>query len=322
MRRHGIPTAPFSIHDDFETAARETRTRALPLVIKADGLAAGKGVHIARSRSEVERALRAMLVEGAFGEAGRRVVVEDALEGMELSLFALSDGYNHRILGCAQDYKRAFDGDRGPNTGGMGAFSPVPVVDGPLLRDIESRILVPTLAGILDEGAPYRGFLYLGLMLTSEGPQVLEYNCRLGDPEAQVLLPRLRSDFLALVLACDAGDATAEPLELEARSAVGVVLASEGYPHSPLTGRPVHGLEAAREKARVFSAGLARRGGGWQTSGGRILTVVGTGDDLGEARARAYEALGAIRVPGAFSRSDIALQVPERETWRSRASAS
>jgi phosphoribosylamine--glycine ligase len=323
MRRAGIPTPGFAVYDDFDRAAAAIRRHALPLVIKADGLAAGKGVHVLASRDEAERVLRTMLVDGAYGEAGRRVVVEEALDGVELSVFVVTDGYTHRMLGCAQDHKRAWDGDRGPNTGGMGAYSPVPFVDDALLRDIELRIVAPTLAGMLDAGAPYRGFLYLGLMLTTRGPQVLEYNCRLGDPEAQVLLPRLGSDLLDLVLSCEAGDASAAPLVLDPVSAVGVVIASEGYPGNPVSGRPIRGLDAARGRgALVYCAGVARQGEELVTRGGRVATVVGIGTDAAAARAQAYAAVGDIHVPGSFHRSDIARAALEREGWRSRVSAS
>jgi phosphoribosylamine--glycine ligase len=323
MRRHAIPTASFSIHDDFDAARSDVARRPLPFVIKADGLAAGKGVHVIQERDAAERALRGMMLEGAYGSAGRRVVIEEALTGVELSVFAISDGYSHRILGCAQDHKRAYDGDRGPNTGGMGAYSPPPLLEPSVLREIEARILTPTLAGMLDEGAPYRGFLYLGLMLTASGPQLLEYNCRLGDPEAQVLLPRIGTDFCELIEGADEGDVISAPLQLVADAAVGVVVASEGYPGKPAKGRPVRGIEAARERgAEVFCAGVARADTGLVTAGGRILSVVGKAATVPGARSRAYEALDAIAIPGAFHRTDIAQRAMARELWQSRASAS
>ncbi|HZM16031.1 MAG TPA: phosphoribosylamine--glycine ligase [Candidatus Krumholzibacteria bacterium] len=324
MGRHAIPTAPFSVHEDFAAARAAAAGRSLPFVIKADGLAAGKGVFVVQEHDEAVHVLRRLLVEGACGDAGRRVVLEDLLVGEELSVFVLTDGYNHRLLGCAQDHKRAFDGDRGPNTGGMGAYSPVPHLQDEVLAAVESRILAPTLAGMLDEGQPYRGFLYLGLMLTTAGPQVLEYNCRLGDPEAQVLLPRLRSDFLALLLAAAAGDVTAAPCALhEDRCTVGVVVASEGYPEAPQLDRPIHGLEAARELGvTVFAGGVRRHGTEWLTSGGRIVTVVGSDSSMAAARERAYAGVGALHIPGSFHRKDIALRALERASWQSRASAS
>ncbi len=323
MRRHGIPTAAFSIHGDYDEARAAVREHPLPLVIKADGLAAGKGVHIVRSLDEADAVLRAMLVDGEHGEAGRHVIIEAALTGPEVSVFAITDGYNHRILGCAQDHKRAFDHDEGPNTGGMGAYSPLPLLGDDIVRKVEAEILAPTLSGMLEEGVPYRGFLYLGLMLTPDGPQLLEYNCRLGDPEAQVLLPRIRSDVLDLLLAADAGEVTGAELQFSGDAAVGVVIASEGYPGSPAKGRPIEGLAAARQTgAEVFCAGVSKRNDALVTSGGRVVTVVGRGADVDEARARAYEAVDVIDIPGAFHRKDIAHQALERETWQSHLSAS
>jgi len=322
MRRQSIPTADFRAHGDLGAALADLRQRRLPVVVKADGLAAGKGVHVAATAAEAEASLHAMLVEGRYGDAGRTVILEEALCGPELSVFAIADGRKYRILGEARDHKRAGDGDRGPNTGGMGAFSPVPGVDAALRRRIETRILAPTLAGMADEGMPYRGFLYLGLMLTESGPQVLEYNCRLGDPEAQVLLPRLQSDFLQLLLAAEAGDLGTADLEVDAGAAVGVVLASEGYPEAPRTGRPLGGLEAARASgALVYCAGVSGRDGEWATSGGRICTVVGRGSSLAAARAEAYAALEHLEVEGAFYRRDIAAQSEEGTTCQDRASA-
>lgn len=323
MRRHDIPTADFSVHRDYESARAAARRRTPPYVVKADGLAAGKGVYVVRDHDEAEAALRALLLDGKLGDAGRAVIVEEALRGPEVSVFAITDGYNHRILGCAQDHKRAYDHDEGPNTGGMGAYSPLPLLDDAVLRDVETRILAPTLHGMLEEGAPYRGFLYLGLMLTPRGPQVLEYNCRLGDPEAQVLLPRIRSDVVDLFLAADAGDVTATEFAVDTDVAVGVVIASEGYPGAPAKGRPIRGLDAARAVgAAVFCAGVARRDDALVTSGGRVVTVVGRGASVDEARARAYEAVGVIEIPGGFHRRDIAHQAMEREAWQGRKSAS
>jgi phosphoribosylamine---glycine ligase len=323
MRRHDIPTAAFTVHDDYASALADVTARALPFVIKADGLAAGKGVHLVEDRETAGRVLRSMLVDGVNGEAGRRVVVEDLVVGEELSVFALTDGYNYRLLGCAQDHKRAFDGDQGPNTGGMGAYSPVPHVPESVLQAVVHRALVPTLAGMLEEGIPYRGFLYLGLMLTPTGPQVLEYNCRLGDPEAQVLLPRLRSDFLDLVLACLHGDVTACRFEIaQDLCTVGVVIASEGYPEKPQAARPIRGLEAARRAgATVYCAGVEKQGQDLLTHGGRVLTIVGSGASVGAAREVAYAGVGAIEIPGSFHRTDIAHRALERETWSQRSAS-
>lgn len=324
MRRHDIPTADFVVVEDIETARREVARRGLPLVLKADGLAAGKGVYIPQTPAEAEQALRALLLDQLHGPAGQRVVIERCLRGVELSVFAISDGYSYQLLGTARDHKRAFDGDCGPNTGGMGAFSPVPFVTTALLRDIECRILVPTLAGMLDEGAPFRGFLYLGLMLSEDGPFLLEYNCRLGDPEAQVILPRLQGDFVELCLATDAGDVQAAPVRWSEDAAVGIVLASAGYPASPESGKPVRGLEKARARGvEIFMAGVEDAGSGeLVTRGGRILTVVGRGRGIAEARSHAYAALAEVKIDGAFHRADIAALVEEKSTCPKSASAS
>jgi phosphoribosylamine--glycine ligase len=323
MQRHAIPTAAYDICADIASARAALRRRGFPLVIKADGLAAGKGVHVVGGAAEAEASLQAMLEAGRYGEAGRVVVIEEALAGPEISVFAVSDGYTWRLLGVARDHKRVHDGDRGPNTGGMGAYAPVPEIGPELVADIEARILAPTLVGLLDEGVPYRGFLYLGLMLTARGPRLLEYNCRLGDPEAQVLLPRLRGDFLQLVRAADAGDLAAAELEIGPEAAVGVVLASEGYPEAPRTGRSLRGLEAARQAgARVYCAGVRQEDGGLVTSGGRICTVVGSGRDLTAARDLAYAAVQRLEVEGAFYRRDIAAASLEGRAWPDRVSAS
>jgi phosphoribosylamine--glycine ligase len=251
-----------------------------------------------------------MLVEGRYGQAGRRVVLETALTGPEVSVFALCDGYNLRLLGAAQDHKRAFDGDRGPNTGGMGAFAPVPGLPDDFFATVNSQVLVPVLAGALEDGMPYRGFLYAGLMRTPDGVRVLEFNCRLGDPEAQVLLPRLQSDLLALLQAADAGDVTQAALAWQPGAAVGVVLAAPGYPDAPRMGEPLRGLDAARATGtQVFCAGVQTRGDGLVTRGGRICTVVGRGADIAAARRAAYAGIERLESPGAFYRRDIALQV-------------
>ena len=326
MRRHAIPTADFVVVDSFAAAVAALGGRRFPLVVKADGLAAGKGVAIVSTRAEAERVLHAMLVESRCGDAGRRVVLEECLEGVELSVFAICDGESYRILDTAQDHKRALDGDRGPNTGGMGAYSPVPFVSAALRHAIEARIVAPTLTGLRAEGIPFRGFLYVGLMLTAGGPYVLEYNCRLGDPEAQVLLPRLRSDFLQLCRAAESGDVRAAPLDLSSDFAVGVVVAAEGYPEAPRTGVRIHGVAAARGLgADVFCAGVAAHpaaADAWATSGGRVLTVVGRGASLPEARASAYASVDCIRIERAFYRRDIAARAQEVGPWPNPVSAS
>jgi phosphoribosylamine--glycine ligase len=323
MQRHGIPTAAFSVCHARDEAEAAVRRHGLPCVIKVDGLAAGKGVYVVHTAGECQQACEELFVDERFGDAAQRILIEDCLEGPEVSVFALCDGYTSRILGVAQDHKRAHDGNQGPNTGGMGAVSPVAFLSAQALRDIENRILAPTLVGMLDEGVPYRGFLYLGLMMTASGPHLLEYNCRLGDPEAQVVLPRLRCDFLELVLAADAGDVLRAPFDLHDGTTVGVVLASQGYPAAARVGQPVHGVEAARALgAHVFCAGVRQTDTTWVSSGGRILTVVAQGADTEQARRRAYEAVQHIDIPGSFHRRDIGALDPEGEAWRSRSSAS
>ncbi len=322
MQRAGVPTARASIFDDFDRARAALAHQEYPLVVKADGLAAGKGVHIVRTAAEAEVSLRAMLIEGRYGDAGGCVLLEECLQGPEVSVFALSDGSTYRILGVARDHKRAFDGDAGPNTGGMGAFTPVDEVTPALLDRIANTILAPTFAALVDEGTPYRGVLYAGLMLTTSGPSVLEYNCRLGDPEAQVVLPCIDGDFLRLALAACDEDLGSAPAPRRRGAAVGVVLASAGYPDAPRTGVHFGGLEAARATgARVYLAGVRQTPNGLVTTGGRIATVVGTGDDLATARRVAYDAIVTLQVEGSFYRRDIA-RVAVEETWVDRASAS
>lgn len=312
MRRADIPTADFEVVDDFDRARAALGRRDYPLVVKADGLAAGKGVWITADAREAEEVLRRLLVDGRLGAAGRIVLLEEALSGPEVSVFALCAGMSYRILGVAQDAKRAFDGDQGPNTGGMGAYSPVPGVDAALLAAIERRIVVPTLSGMAAEGRPYGGFLYFGLMLTPNGPRVLEYNCRLGDPEAQVLLPRLDGDLLSVLQRAAAGDVGSTDLDDRGDAAVGVVLAARGYPEAPHTGARLDGLEAARELgALVYCAGVREDAGGLVTAGGRVCTVVGRGPTLGAARTRAYAAIVALRAEDTFYRSDIARRILE-----------
>jgi phosphoribosylamine---glycine ligase len=276
--------------------------------VKADGLAAGKGVTVTDSLSEARRAVEACLVDRAFGDAGSSVIVEEYLEGPEVSALALTDGRTVRQLPLAQDFKRALDGDRGANTGGMGAYSPLPFVDGATRAQIDERVLAATVAALEAEDIPYRGVLYAGLILTAEGPKVLEFNCRFGDPEAQVILPRLRSDLGAALAATAHGTLADVQLEWHDDACVGVVLASGGYPGPFETGRPIEGLEdaASMDGVHVFHAGTARREGRVVTAGGRVLTVSAVGQNLAAARARAYVASERIRFDGKALRSDIA----------------
>jgi phosphoribosylamine--glycine ligase len=277
------------------------------VVVKADGLAAGKGVVVCGDAAEAEEALRAMLVGGVHGAAGSRVVVEERLEGPEASCIAFTDGERVRMLAAAQDHKRIFDGDRGPNTGGMGAFSPTPHVDADLLADVERTVIVPAVRELARRGRPFRGALYAGLMLTPKGPRVLEFNARLGDPETQPILMRLRSDVVPALLAAARGDLSGVSLEFDARAAVGVVLAAEGYPGKVASGDAVEGADGPfGEDVQVFHAGTAPGAGGRVlTSGGRVLTVCALGDGLPEAARRAYEAVARIRFRGMQFRRDI-----------------
>lgn len=309
----GIPTAPAQIFSaaQLEDARAFVAGHELPVVIKADGLAAGKGVVVATSHAEALGALDAMLQGGKFGAAGAQVLVEEFMPGLELSYFVLTDGRNAVALPEAQDHKRAYDDDQGPNTGGMGAYSPVPLATPELKALVEDTIVAPTLAALHRLGIEYRGFLFIGLMVGEDGkPRVVEYNCRLGDPETQVLLPRIEGDFLELCQAAATGrlaDLTQLP-RTSPQTAATVVLASEGYPDSVRTGLALTGLtEAAGNGALIFEAGTVsgKAPEQRQSSGGRVLTVTGVGDTLAEARAQAYDALAHIRLEGSFYRKDI-----------------
>ncbi len=309
--RHGIPTAAARSfgRDQAEAARAHIRTHGAPLVVKADGLAAGKGVVVATT---VEEALAALeeAFSGRFGAAGETVVVEEFLEGEEASVFALCDGEHLLELGTAQDHKRAFDGDRGPNTGGMGAFSPAPVLDRGLLARVMEEILRPTVRGMAAEGTPFRGILYAGLMLTAEGPKLLEYNVRFGDPEAQVVLPRLATDFAELALAAIDGRLAGTAVRWKPLHALTVVMASRGYPGDYPKGTEIRGLEAlaGEEKLLIFHAGTRREDGRLLAVGGRVLNVTGLGATLAEARERAYAAVARIDWPEGFYRRDIGLR--------------
>ena len=305
--RHGIPGARGADFMDPAKARTYLEELQAPYVVKADGLAAGKGVIIAETRAEAEAAIDACLVDRTFGEAGARIVLEEHLEGEEVSAIALTDGRTVIALAPSQDHKRVGEGDTGPNTGGMGAYSPVPAVDDETWRRIETEILEATVAALRAEGTDYRGVLYAGLMLTAEGPKVLEFNCRLGDPEAQALIPRVRSDLLELLRACTDGTLGQREVEWDPRPCVTVVAAAEGYPGPSPNGREITGLEEAAKvpDAVVFHAGTSGKDGRVTTAGGRVLAVSALGADLGEARARAYDAIGRIGFEGMHYRRDI-----------------
>ncbi len=307
--RHGIPTADFKVFDDAIHAKAYLGTREPPFVIKADGLAAGKGVVIAETRREADEAVDQILFLRKFGTAGQRIVIEDFLPGEEASLFALCDGETAVFMGAAQDHKRAFDGDKGPNTGGMGAYSPAPVVTDAVIADAMERIFLPTVRGMAADGAPFRGVLFAGVMVTAEGSKLIEFNTRFGDPECQTLLRRLDADLLPVLHAAATGTlSSAAPLVFDPRPAVTVVLAAQGYPEAPLTGSIIRGLPeaAAHEGVEIFHAGTRRDEDGMlRAAGGRVLNVTAVGDDLAGAIARAYAAVDAIDWPGGFCRRDI-----------------
>jgi phosphoribosylamine--glycine ligase len=310
MAKHNIPTAPWKSFDDPEEAAGWcAEADSLPLVVKADGLAAGKGVRICETRSEAVAACREAMEAGRFGEAGKRVVVEEFLRGDEASVQAITDGETLLLLPTAQDHKRLKDGDQGPNTGGMGAYSPAPVAEGATLDRVLHQVLIPLLHGLRREGIVFRGVLYAGVMVTKGGPRVLEFNARFGDPEAEVVLPRIRSDLGVILAAAADGRLSEIPdLEVDPRPCVGVVMASAGYPDAYPAGRAIHGLETAEsmEGVEVYHAGTRRRGEDVLTAGGRVLCVSALGEDFRGARDRAYEALGKISFEGAQWRGDIA----------------
>ena len=313
LDRHEIPTAPFRIFDDAAEARDFVSQSEFPMVLKADGLAAGKGVIVAREPQEALNAVDAILVERRFGDAGSRLLIEDCLVGSEISLLILTDGDNFLPLETAQDYKPAHDGNRGPNTGGMGSYSPYLSLGDPKVQEILERIVRPTLDGLRQEGIPFRGVLYAGLMLTDSGPQVLEFNVRFGDPETQPILSRLRTDLLELFEATvSPGGLARFTLEWDRRAAVCVVAASEGYPGNYRTGLPISGFESALKTAPegeviIHHAGTQRAPGGeLVTSGGRVLGITALGESREEARRKAYAALEEVHFDGRMFRTDIA----------------
>jgi phosphoribosylamine--glycine ligase len=311
MARHGIPTARFRVIDDAAEASRYLNSREVsyPLVVKADGLAAGKGVVIAQDPAAAVETATHMLSGAAFGAAGGRIVVEELLKGREASFFVLSDGTTSLELASCQDYKRAEDDDRGPNTGGMGTYSPSVWLDDQTTRILRETVVAPTVRGLAAEGRPFRGVLFIGVMLTAAGPMVLEYNARFGDPETQVLIPRLDGDWLALLRACSRGELGKARLNWRKGAAVCVVMASAGYPGAYPKGLPIEGLDEAEKLTgvTVFHAGTERDAEGRVvTWGGRVLGVTAIGADLAAARDRAYEAVARIRFDGEHHRTDIA----------------
>ncbi|MBE0448661.1 MAG: phosphoribosylamine--glycine ligase [Actinobacteria bacterium] len=314
MNKYGIPTARAELFADYNEAASYLESVDAPYVVKADGLAAGKGVFIAKSLEEAKDAIRGCLVEGKFGSAGQRVIIEEYLDGPELSVLAFSDGKNVLPMVPAQDYKRAYDNDAGLNTGGMGSYSPVPIVDPALYDEIVEMVLRPTINGLASEGIEYRGIIYAGLMLTKSGPKVLEFNARFGDPETQAILPRLESDILEPMLAVADGDLSGVELKWKSDVCTTVVLASGGYPGDYATGFEIAGLEEAAsiDGVTIFHAGTRGSNGKIVTSGGRVLNVSALGEDFSQARERAYAVIGKVHFENMHFRKDIALRAASR----------
>ena len=309
MRAQKIPTAEAATFSDANEALDYCGRAKFPVVIKADGLALGKGVIIATDAATAKSTIDEMMNQRRFGAAGRRVVIEEFLQGTECSLHALVNGKKYLLLESARDHKRALDGDQGPNTGGMGAFSPADNWNSKLQSLFETDIMQPLLCGLVQQGVPFRGLLYPGLMITSEGPRVLEFNCRFGDPETQALLPRMKSDLLPLLETTIDGTLDQCAIEWDPRPAVTVVLASAGYPGKYETGKPISGLDDAAKlgDVQIFHAGTIRDGRAVNTAGGRVLAITALGSTMEAARARAYEAVSRIHFEGCHYRRDIAL---------------
>jgi phosphoribosylamine--glycine ligase len=304
--RHGIPTAGYETFSDARAAHAYVDARGAPIVVKADGLAAGKGVVVATTAAEAHAAIDRILVDRAMGDAGTKLVVEEFLDGEEASFIVLVDGERSLALATSQDHKRLRDGDEGPNTGGMGAYSPAPVVTPALHARIVREIVTPTVRGMAKDGIPYSGFLYAGVMIDRAGnPKVLEFNCRLGDPETQPILMRLKSDLLPLLEHALDGKLDRIEAEWDRRAALGVVLAAANYPDTPRKGDTISGIPPATDDCRVFHAGTELREGALVTSGGRVLCVTALGDSVKMAQKRAYEAVAAIRLDGMQYRRDI-----------------
>ena len=306
MARHGLPTAKYATFTDAAQARAYVDKQGAPIVIKADGLAAGKGVVVAATVVQAKDAIDRMLVQNRIGDAGARIVVEEFLQGEEASFIVMADGMHALPLATSQDHKRLHDGDQGPNTGGMGAYSPAPVVTPQLHARVMREIIQPAIAGMAKDGTPYTGFLYAGLMIDKAGnPKTLEFNCRLGDPETQPIMLRLKSDLLALVEHALGGTLDQASVDWDRRSALGVVLAAGGYPDEPRKGDPITGLPKATDDCRVFHAATKLDGKRVLTNGGRVLSVTALGDSLKMARTRAYEAADSIRFDGMQYRKDI-----------------
>ena len=301
-----VPTADYHVFDDAHAAREHVRRRNQPMVVKADGLALGKGVVVCDTVAQTLDAVERAMVGNAFGEAGARVILEERLEGPEVSLMCLCDGERAVPMAPARDYKRAGDGDTGPNTGGMGAYSPPSDVGEAMVAQILRQCAQPVVTELASRGTPYQGCLYTQVMLTSEGPMVIEFNARFGDPEAQVVLPRLQGDLVDLMLACAAGDVRPAPMTWSPEATVGVVLASRGYPGHYETGIPIEGLDDLEDGVLAFHAGTRHTATGYITRGGRVVTIVASGKTVAAARERAYANVARVTFDGVFYRSDIA----------------
>ncbi|RTZ58418.1 MAG: phosphoribosylamine--glycine ligase [Gammaproteobacteria bacterium] len=307
MAKYGIPTARYGTFDNPQEAKEFIKRLGDKVVVKADGLAAGKGAFVCQSVEEALKVVDDLMVKGVLGEAGKRVVVEEFLEGEEASYMVMVDGTEYVPLPTSQDHKRLLEGDRGPNTGGMGAYSPTPVIDKETEERIRKEVIERTLKGLAEEGIHYRGFLYAGLMLTKEGPKVLEFNVRLGDPEAQPILTRIESDLVQHIMEILEGNIKGVEIKVSPKWALGVVVASKGYPQKPETGKVIEGLEEVEklDNVVVFHAGTKKEGDKIFTASGRVLTIVGLGDNLAQAKERAYKAVEKINFEGMQYRRDI-----------------
>ena len=314
LDRHAIPTAAYANFTELEPALTYLREQGAPIVVKADGLAAGKGVIVAETLEQAEDAVRDMLSGNAFGDAGCRVVIEEFLQGEEASFIVMVDGENVLPMATSQDHKRVGDGDTGPNTGGMGAYSPAPVVTDAVYQRIMDEVILPTVRGMEQEGNRYTGFLYAGLMISPEGePKVIEYNCRFGDPETQPIMLRLQSDLVELCLTALRGELDKAEAKWDPRPAVGVVMAAGGYPASYDKGDEITGIPAETGSSKVFHAGTTLQDGKLVTSGGRVLCATAMGDQVSDAQALAYQLVDQIQWRGAFCRRDIAYRAIARE---------
>ena len=307
MKKYDIPTAGYEVFNDFDSAHEYVKKSSFPLVVKADGLALGKGVIICDTYDQAAEALKTIMVDKKFGDAGSRVVIEEFIEGPEVSVLSFCDGKTILPMASAQDHKRAFDGDKGPNTGGMGTFSPSPKYTPEIQKQVEETIIYPTVKALQTEGRPFKGIIFFGLMLTKDGPKVLEYNARFGDPEAQVVLPRLKNDLLEIIEACIDGTLSDIELKWNEQSAVCVVMASGGYPGSYKKGIPISGLEEVKN-AVVFHAGTTKEDDTYLTSGGRVLGITALGEDIESARKTAYGEIKHISFEGAQYRTDIGIK--------------